>query len=144
MKLVDQDETVVVVTGASAEGDTAVARWLQQEIDRRGAGMAYRRAVVIGDERYVQTPGFHQNPTITIGGPGANGVAQHLTTVLPMIWSREDRMFVQMGLDGQGRQVALWGMDAEATRGAVEAFVEQGLLDALLDRVWTFRPRTTV
>lgn len=144
MKLVDPDETIVVVTGAEAGGDGPVARWLQGEIDRRGGGLAYRRAIVVADERYVRTPGFHQNPTIAIGGPGANDVAQHLTTALPMIWSRDDRCFIQMGLDGQGRQVALWGMDAEGTRAAVEAFVEQGMLDTLLDRVWTFRPGITV
>lgn len=146
MKLVDPDETIVVVTGsttAAAQKDAPIARWLQEEIDRRGGGLTYRRAVVIADERYVRTPTFHQNPTIAIGGPGTNDVAQHLTQLLPMVWTRDDRCFIQMGLDGRARQVALWGMDADGTRGAVEAFVEQGMLDALLERVWTFRTEGT-
>jgi len=49
---------------------------------------------------------------------------------------------VQMSMDGRNRQVALWGMDSEATRHAVEAFVEEGMLDALLTRLWPFRPTT--
>lgn len=147
MKLVDPEETVIVVTGSPTEAesqDVPVAEWLKAEIDRRGGGLAYRRAVLLADQRYVRTPSFHRNPTIAIGGPGANDVAGHLTQMLPMVWTMEERSFIQMGMDGQGRQVALWGMDAEATRLAVMAFVEQGMLDAMLERIWTFRMAPTV
>lgn len=140
MKLLDPEETVIVVTGATSDAehrDVRMAQWLQAEIDRRGGGLTYRRAVLVGDERYVRTPAFHHNPTITIGGPGANDVAGHLTQMLPMVWTREEKSFIQMGLDGHSRQVALWGMDAEGTKGAVVAFVEQGMLDAMLERIWT-------
>jgi hypothetical protein len=133
-----------VVTGAAAARDAPLAQWLRDEIDRRGGGVTYRRAVVMDDQQYVRTPGVHQNPMIAIGGPGANGVVQHLSTQLPMVWSREDRTFIQMSLDERVRQAALWGMDAAATREAVEAFVEHGLLDALLDRAWVIRVQHTV
>lgn len=142
MKLVDGDETVIVVTGSSpaAEAkDLPLAQWLAAEIDRRGEGQAYRRAVVVADARYVQTRAFHRSPTIGIGGPGANDVVQQLSQVLPTVWTRDERSFVQMAMDGKGRQVALWGMDADGTRGAIEAFVEGGMLDALLARIWPFR-----
>jgi hypothetical protein len=145
MKLVDSNETLVVVTGSSAGAavkDLPVAQWLAAEIDRRGLGQAYRRAVVIADERYVHTPAFHGNPTIGIGGPGSNDVVQHMSQSLPTVWNRDDRSFVQMSMDGRTRQVALWGMDSDATRYAVEAFVEEGMLDALLERWWPFRPAT--
>jgi hypothetical protein len=147
MKLVDGDETVVLVTGSSVSAttkDVPLAQWLAAEIDRRGLGQAYRRAVVIGDRGYVHTPAFHGNPTIGIGGPGSNDVVQHLSQTLPTVWNRDDRSFVQMSMDGRNRQVALWGMDSEATRHAVEAFVEEGMLDALLTRLWPFRPTTFV
>jgi hypothetical protein len=145
MKLVDGNETILLVVGsapAALQKDEPLARWLAAEIDRRGDGQFYRRALVVGDVRYVQTQAFHQHPTIGIGGPGANDVVQHLSQVLPTVWTRDDRSFVQMALDGRGRQVALWGMDAASTRGAIEAFVEEGMLDALLEKIWPFRPAT--
>ncbi len=143
MKLLDRDETILLVTGSTpgAEGkDAPLAEWLRDEIDRRGGGLPFRRGLLVEDSAYVSTPAFHENPTIAIGGPGSNAVSQHLSEVLPTIWTREERSFIQMGMENRGRQVALWGMDADGTRGAVEAFVEEGMLDALLERVWQFRP----
>lgn len=143
MKLIDRDETVLVVTGSTlsaTEKDGPLAAWLRDEIDRRGSGLPFRRGLLVEDSAWVGTPGFHGNPTIAIGGPGSNAVVQHLTDALPTVWNREERSFIQMGGEGRSRQVALWGMDAEGTRGAVEAFVEEGMLDALLERLWPFRP----
>lgn len=142
MKLIDGNETIVVVTGSSGaatERDLPLALELKAEIDRRGGGLAFRRAVVIRDVRYVDTPAFHGHPTIAIGGPGANDVSHHLSQVLPTLAARGDRSFVQMTSEGSGRQVTLWGMDAGATRAAVELFVNEGYLDTLLGRVWPFR-----
>jgi hypothetical protein len=143
MKLLDGNETVLVVTGSSAAArakDQPIAHWLRDEIDSRGGGLTYRRAIVMVDAEYAGTPGFHNHPTIAVGGPGANDVAERLTQLLPMVWMQGDRSFVQMATHEGGRQAAVWGMDAEATRGAAVAFVREGLLDALLERVWTFRP----
>ena len=98
MKLVDTEETVVVVSGTSLtaeERDRPLAYLLKSEIDRRGAGHAYRRAVVVADTWYLENRIFHLNPTIAIGGPGANGVAQEFSTFLPTIYNREDEVFVQ-------------------------------------------------
>jgi hypothetical protein len=143
MKLLDRDETILLVTGSSeaaGQKDAPLAVWLREEIDRRGSGVPFRRGLMVEDSAYVGTPSFHENPTIAIGGPGSNAVVQHLSDVLPTVWAREDKSFIQMGVEGRGRQVALWGMDADGTRGAVEAFVEEGMLDALLERVWSFKP----
>ena len=143
MKLIDRDETVLVVTGASpaaAEKDHPLALRLRDEIDRRGYGLPFRRALLVEDSAWVGNPSFHDNPTIAIGGPGSNAVVQHLTENLPTVWNREERSFIQIGGDGKSRQVALWGMDSLATREAVEAFVEEGMLDALLERLWPFKP----
>jgi hypothetical protein len=143
MKLLDREETILLVTGSSdaaEEKDAPLAAWLRSEIDRRGSGIPFRRGLMVEDSAYVGNPSFHDNPTIAIGGPGSNAVVQHLSDVLPTVWARDDKCFIQMGTEGRGRQVALWGMDADATRGAVEAFVEEGMLDALLERVWSFKP----
>ena len=142
MKLVDPDETVVLVIGTSSNAearDRPLADRLKAEIDRRGAGHAYRRAVVVGDEWYLEHRTFHHNPTITIGGPGANGVTEEFTAMLPTVYARDERVFVQAELDGEIKRVALWGADAAATAQAVEVFGTDGLLDGLLERIWRFR-----
>ena len=130
---------MVVVGGDGTSGDRPAAAELKQAIDARANGQSYRRAVVIGDAEYLDRPDLHRHPTIAIGGPGVNVVAQRLVDDLPMRWQHEDRSFLQADLDDTHR-VALWGMDAAATAKAVEAFLSEGYLDVLLDRVWRFRP----
>ena len=142
MKLVDTDETVVLVTGASLtaeERDRPIAYRLKAEIDQRGIGHAYRRAVVVADLWYLQNRIFHLNPTIAIGGPGANGVSHEFSEELPTVYSRDERVFVQADFEGELKRAALWGVDASATSSAVEAFMSQGFLDDLLSRIWRFR-----
>ncbi len=142
MKLVDTDETVVLVTGASLtaeERDRPLAYRLKAEIDRRGAGHAYRRAVVVTDLWYLQNRIFHLNPTIAIGGPGANEVSQELAGTLPTVYSRDERLFVQADFEGELKRATLWGIDASFTAAAVDAFMTEGYLDDLLTRIWQFR-----
>ncbi|HEX6669771.1 MAG TPA: hypothetical protein VF061_09445, partial [Gemmatimonadales bacterium] len=94
MKLVDTDETVVLVTGSALtaeERDRPLAYRLKSEIDRRGEGHAYRRAVVVADLWYLDNRIFHLNPTIAIGGPGANGVSEEFSSLLPTVYSREEQ-----------------------------------------------------
>jgi hypothetical protein len=142
MKLVDTEETVVLVTGASLtaeERDRPLAYLLKAEIDRRGAGHAYRRAVVVADMWYLENRIFHLNPTVAIGGPGVNGVAQELSETLPTVYNGDDRVFIQADFEGDLKRAALWGANAAATAAAVEVFVTQGILDDLLGRIWRFR-----
>jgi hypothetical protein len=142
MKLVDTEETVVLVTGASLtaeERDRPLAYLLKAEIDRRGAGHAYRRAVVVADLWYLDNRIFHLNPTVAIGGPGVNGLAQELAESLPTVFNRDDQVFVQADFEGELKRAALWGVNAAATAAAVEVFASHGMLDDLLARIWRFR-----
>lgn len=142
MKLVDTEETIVLVTGSSLtaeERDRPLAYGLKAEVDRRGAGHAYRRAVVVADLWYLQNRIFHLNPTIAIGGPGANGVSHDFAEALPTVYSQEDRVFVQVEFEGDLKRAALWGADASLTAVAVNVFMTQGYLDDLLSRIWRFR-----
>jgi hypothetical protein len=66
-------------------------------------------------------------------------VTGELTGLLPTVYSRENRVFVQADLDGELKRVALWGADGAATAEAVEVFGNDGLLDGLLERIWRFR-----
>jgi hypothetical protein len=142
MKLVDHEETVLVVIGVGGadERDRRLAESLQQEIDRRGDGLTYRRALVVADDAYLGRPELQRHPTIAIGGPGVNAVAQYYAAELPTVWQDEERCFVQAELDGAAKRIALWGMDAGATAQAVEVFVSRGFLTLLLERIWRLRP----
>jgi len=147
MKLIDTDETVVLVTGTALtaeERDRPTAYTLKVEIDRRGDGHTYRRAVVVGDIWYLENRIFHLNPTIAIGGPGANAVAAEFAQGLPTLVNVDDRIFVQADFDGELKRASLWGVDAASTAQAVEMFVRQGMLDDLLQRIWKFRAGTFV
>jgi hypothetical protein len=142
MKLVDTEETVVLVTGSSItseERDRPLAYRLKAEIDRRGIGHAYRRAVVVADLWYLDNRIFHLNPTIAIGGPGANGVSQEFAALLPTVHSVDEQVFIQLDFEGELKRAALWGANAAGTAAAVEAFVAGGYLDDLLGRIWRFR-----
>ena len=150
MKLVDVEETIVLVIGGGNDGDArdardrAAADELRAEIDSRGAGHVYRRAVVVPDQWYLENETLQQNPTIAIGGPGVNGVSEEFSSVLPMVYSEGERIFLQADLDGELKRAALWGVNAEATTEAVREFVRRGLLDDLLAKIWRFRVGTMV
>ena len=147
MKLVDTEETVVLVTGSSLtaeERDRPLAYLLKAEVDRRGAGHAYRRAVVVADVWYLENRIFHLNPTIAIGGPGANGVAREFSAFLPTVYNRDEEVFVQADFEGELKRAALWGVNAACTAAAVEVFITQGHLEDLLGRIWRFRVGTLV
>lgn len=142
MKLVDTDETVLVVTGTSItaeDRDRPLAYWLKAEIDKRGVGHTYRRAIVVGDAWYLENRVFHLNPTIAVGGPGANALAQQLVGDLPTLWSEDDRSYIQGDFNGERKRASCWGMDTAATATAVESFVIRGYLDDLLQRIWKYR-----
>jgi len=142
LKLIDTDETVVLVTGSSVtaeERDRPLAYRLKSEVDRRGSGHAYRRAVVVADLWYLQNQIFHLNPTIAIGGPGANGVSHDFGATLPTVYSRDERVFVQADFEAELKRASLWGVDAACTAAAVDVFMSEGYLDDLLSRIWRFR-----
>lgn len=142
MKLVDGDETIVLVIAADLEPghlDREMATRLKEEIDTRGAGHPYRRAVIVSDLAWFETPLFHLSPTIAIGGPGVNGVSGRLAGELPTVWAEAERATIQATMQDGPRRAALWGMDRQATAGAVDAFIARGWLDEFLDRSWRYR-----
>ncbi|HXI22204.1 MAG TPA: hypothetical protein VNH46_14010 [Gemmatimonadales bacterium] len=142
MKLVDTDETIVIVVGSdirAEERDRPTAYRLKQEVDKRSDGQPFRRAVVVGDVWFLENRIFHLNPAIALGGPGVNGLAAELAQLIPVVWTQDQRAFVQTDFDSERKRALLWGMDAGATMTAVQAFVSQGFLDDLLRRIWQFR-----
>ncbi|MFN2317883.1 MAG: hypothetical protein ABR551_02540 [Gemmatimonadales bacterium] len=143
MRLVDPEETVIVVVGttpAALEHDRLHAERIRDEIDRRGAGQPWRRAVVVSDEQYFLAGTLMSSTVVVIGGPGSNAVAAHYADRTPTVFAQEDRFWVQADFDGDPRRVSLWGVNRAATAEAVTAFLERGYLDGLLERIWRVRP----
>ncbi len=142
MKLIDVAETIVVVISADLDpssDDHLAAFALKDAVNGRGAGHPYRRAVIVTDMAWFETPMFHDSPTIAIGGGAVNGVAGRFSAELPTVWSDRDRCVIQAEFGEVTKRAALWGADAAATTAAVEAFIARGWLDEFLDRCWRFR-----
>jgi hypothetical protein len=142
MKLVDGNDTIVIVVADALDAehsDRRAAERLRQEIDARGRGWPYRRAVVIGDVAWFDTDLFHAAPTIAVGGPGVNGVSGRFAAELATVWTDADRVVIQTDFESGNRRTALWGTDRKATAEAVGTFIDRGWLDEFLDRCWRFR-----
>ena len=147
MKLIDTDETVIIVTGSeirAEERDRPTAYRLKEEIDRRSDGQPFRRAVVVGDAWFLDHRVFHLNPSIAVGGPGVNRLTAELSQQVPVVWTQDQRSYVQVDFENPAKRAALWGVDAEATMLAVQTFVSRGFLDDLLRRIWRFRTEVYV
>jgi len=139
MKLIDTDETILIVTGSDVPAemnDRPLAYALKGEIDRLGAGTAWRGAVVVSDRWYADSRIFHLCATISVGGPGVNAVAAELVDELPMRVERDERTFVQGEWDGESKRVSLWGLDRSATAEAVEIFLREGHCADFLNHAW--------
>jgi hypothetical protein len=139
MKIIDTDETVLIVTGSDLPAemnDRPIAYQLKAEIDRRGAGHRFRGAVVVSDRWYADNGIFHLCPTVVVGGPGVNAVAAALVEDLPALVRRDDRVFVQGSWDAEQKRVSLWGMDRVATAEAVRVFLGEGYCADFLARAW--------
>jgi hypothetical protein len=134
----DIRSTVLIVVGYGIlpeEEDRPVAYDLKRAITSRGLGAESRGAVVVTDMWMVNQEMAELFPAIAVGGPAVNAFAAQIYEELPVAFTRDDRVFIQMS-DGPGKRAALWGMDEGTTREAAERFVKAGLLDRFLDTVW--------
>ena len=134
----DVRSTVLLVVGYGIlpeEEDRPVAYDLKREINSRRNGSADRSAVVVTDMWMLNQEMAEMFPGIAIGGPGVNALTAQVYEDLPLAFSRDQQVFIQMNRE-QGKRVALWGMERRGTREAAELFVKEGLLDRFLELVW--------
>lgn len=134
----DIRSTVLIVVGYGIlpeEEDRPIAYELKRIIDSRGEGTESRIAVVVTDMWMLNQEMADLFPAIAVGGPGVNAFAAQIYEDLPVAFTRDQRLFIQMNPDA-GKRVALWGMDQPATREAADLFVKDGFLDRFLDLVW--------
>ena len=134
----DVRTTVLLVVGYGIlceEEDRPVAYELKKEIAARGAGQVGGSAVVVTDMWMLNQDMADLFPAVAIGGPGANAFSAQIYEELPVVFTRDQRVFIQMDRE-RGKRAALWGMDSGATKAAAEVFVREGLLEEFLDLVW--------
>jgi hypothetical protein len=134
----DVRSTVLLVVGYGIlpeEEDRPVAYDLKREINSRRNGSEDRSAVVVTDMWMLNQEMAEMFPGIAIGGPGVNAFTAQVYEDLPLAFSRDQQVFIQMNQE-QGKRVALWGMERRGTREAAELFVKEGLLDRFLELVW--------
>ena len=137
-RYVDFRSTVLIVVGYGIlpeEEDRPTAYELRQAINQRGEGTDSRSAVVLTDMWVLNQEMAELFPAIALGGPGVNALSAQIYEDLPVAYTRDQRVFIQMNQES-GKRAALWGMDRVATREAVEIFVREGFLDRFLDLVW--------
>ena len=134
----DVRSTVLLVVGYGIlpeEEDRPVAYDLKRAINSRSEGADSRSAVVVTDMWMLNQEMADLFPAIAIGGPAVNAFAAQIYEDLPLAFTRDQQVFIQMNQEA-GKRAALWGMDQRGTREAAEFFVKEGLLDRFLDLVW--------
>ncbi len=134
----DVRTTVLLVVGYGIlpeEEDRPVAYELKRAIKSRCDGADDRSAVVVTDMWMLNLDLAEMFPAIAIGGPAVNAFAAQIYEDLPLAFTRDQRVFIQMNQDS-GKRAALWGLDQRGTREAAELFVKDGLLDRFLELVW--------
>jgi hypothetical protein len=133
----DLRTTVLIVVGHGIlpeEEDRPLAYDLKRVVNTRGAGAEGHVGVVVTDVWMINQELQEFFPAISIGGPGVNAFTAQIYEDLPITYTRDQQVFVQVATDG--KRAALWGMDEAATRAAVETFVRDGLLEKFLDLCW--------
>jgi hypothetical protein len=134
----DVRTTVLLVVGygiLAEEEDRPIAYELKRAIGSRGEGADNRSAVVVTDMWMLNQEMAEMFPAVAIGGPAVNAFTAQIYEDLPIAFTRDQRVFIQMNQD-RGKRAALWGMDQRTTREAAELFVKDGLLDRFLELVW--------
>ena len=129
--------TVLIVVGhglLSEEEDRPLAYELKQAVNARTGGGEGRAAVVVTDVWLMNSDLGDFFPAIAVGGPGVNEFTAQIYEELPIAFTRDQHVFVQVA--AEGKRAALWGMDRAGTREAVDVFVNEGSLERFLDLVW--------
>jgi len=138
----DVRNTVLLVVGYGIlpeEEDRPVAYEVKREIHARCHSSEGRGAVVVTDVWILNQEMADLFPAIAVGGPAVNAFTAQIYEELPVAFTAEQQVFIQMD-EERGKRVALWGMDNRFTREAAAVFVRDGLLDRFLDVIWR-RPR---
>jgi hypothetical protein len=139
---------LLIVTGSTLraeEMDRPLGYYLKQQIEDSLSQPAStgRQAVddylvrVVADFRWIHDEALQRLPTISVGGPGVNALAQKWLEEVPVSLAYNERYFIQMDPDLVDARASIWGMDNATTQLAVAVFLDR-FLPRFLDRCATF------
>jgi hypothetical protein len=125
---------LLIVTGSMLRAEAAdrpLAYYLKQQIERllsdHGPDATRFDVRVIADFRWLHDEPLQVLPTISLGGPGVNAVAQRWLEELPLSLAVDEQYYIQMDPELDEPRVSIWGMDNANTQIAVSAFVQRYL-----------------
>jgi hypothetical protein len=133
----DLRTTVLIVVGHGIlpeEEDRPIAYELKRAVNARAGGSEGRAGVVVTDVWLMNNELGEFFPAIALGGPTVNEFTAEIYEDLPVAWTRDEKVFIQMATEG--KRAAVWGMDQASTREAADVFAADGLLEKFLDLVW--------
>ena len=131
---------LLIVTGSTLraeEVDRPLAYYLKQRIetylDTNEPASGPFAVRVVADFRWIHDEPLHELPTISLGGPGVNALAQRWLEEVPISFRVDDRYYLQMDPDLEEPRASIWGMDNTTTQIAVAVFADR-FLPRFLDR----------
>lgn len=133
----DVRTTILIVVGHGIlpeEEDRPIAYELKRLINQRANGTEGHAGVVVTDVWMLNNELQDFFPAIALGGPGVNAFTAQIYEDLPIAYTRDQDVFIQQASDS--KRVAVWGLDQQGTRAAVDVFVNDGLLERFLDLAW--------
>jgi hypothetical protein len=137
-------DLMLIVVGAHLRAEMAdrpLAYQLKQRIDqwldrhRRGMNISLT-PVVCSDIWYVNNEPLQSRPTISIGGPGVNGLSAYFRQKLHDAMVRENQIVIQLDPEFTDLRVSVWGMDHALTVEAMDLFMTR-FLESYLRAVLT-------
>lgn len=138
MAVLSPARTLLIVTGSTLraeEVDRPLAYYLKQRVEQHLASQDHEpeadlepmRVRVIADFRWIHDEPLHSIPTISIGGPGVNALAQRWLEEIPVSLAVDERYYLQMDPDLDEPRASVWGMDNATTQIGVSVFIDRFL-----------------
>jgi hypothetical protein len=125
---------LLIVTGSTLraeEMDRPLAYYLKQRIEtfagEEGLGAPELQVWVVADFRWIHDEPLQGLPTISVGGPGVNALAQRWLEEVPVSLAVDGRYYIQMDPDLGEAHASVWGMDNATTQIAVSVFIDRYL-----------------
>jgi hypothetical protein len=103
---------------------SAIRQWQRQTIPDEDARLI---PMVMTDLWYLNDKELLLQPTIAIGEPGANAASAYYGTRLPKSYVVDGQLQVLADLEFLEPSVTMWGVDAYATRTALDWFIARHL-----------------
>lgn len=124
------ERMLLIVTGSTLraeEVDRPLAYYLKQQVEAQFVTDDPPPVRVIADFRWLHEDGLQALPTISLGGPGVNALAQKWLEDLPVSLAVDEQYYIQMDPDLEEPRASIWGMDNATTQIAASAFIQKFL-----------------